>query len=173
MSELSRKLEALLFTSSSPLKEHDLKEYFHVSSKELKEAIHELQIIFESEHHGIFLSKLADGWIFQTKPELYDSLKAFHESKGVRKIHLSKAAIETAAIIAYNQPVTRSEIDSIRGVHSDSSVDRLLEHGLIKTSGKKKNSVLYRTTQKFLEVFGLESINDLPEINGADMNNET
>ena len=167
MSELSQKLEALLFTSSSPLTERELKDYFRVSTGELREAIHELQTIFESEQHGIFLSQLANGWIFQTKPELYDSVRVFHEAKGVRKIHLSNAAVETAAIIAYNQPVTRSEIDSIRGVRSDSIVARLLENGLIQTAGRKQapgQPLMFRTTKKFLEVFGLASIDDLPEI---------
>ena len=170
MSELSRKLEALLFTSSSPLTERELKDYFHVSTAELREAVHELQSLFESEQHGIFLSQLAGGWVLQTKPEVYDSVRTFHESDSIRKIHLSNAAIETAAIIAYNQPVTRSEIDSIRGIRSDSIVARLLEHGLIRTAGRKQAAgqpLMFRTTQKFLEVFGLNSIEELPAVEGA------
>ena len=168
MSELSRKLEALLFTSTSPLTEHELKEYFHVSSGELKEAVHELQSIFESEHHGIFMAQLAGGYVLETKPDVYDSIRTFHESKGTRRIHLSQAAIETAAIIAYNQPATRSEIDRIRGVRSDSIVARLLEHGIIQTAGRKQapgQPLMFRTTKKFLEVFGLNSLNELPNVN--------
>lgn len=166
MSELSQKLEALLFISSSPLKEYDLKEYFRVSLSEIRDALQELKEILESEQHGIFLSQLAGGWVLQTKPELYDEIKSFHESELSRKIHLSSAAIETAAIIAYNQPVTRGEIDNIRGVRSDSIVARLLEHGLIKTSGRKETggALMFRTTKKFLEIFGLNSLNDLPVI---------
>lgn len=167
MSELSLKLEALLFTSSSPLTERELKEYFHVPTGELREAIHELRTTYESEQHGIFLSQLADGWIFQTKPELYDSVRVFYEAKGIRKIHLSNAAIETAAIIAYNQPVTRSEIESIRGVRSDSITVKLLEQGLIQTAGRKQapgQPLMFRTTKKFLEVFGLSSIDELPPV---------
>lgn len=167
MSELSQKLEALLFTALSPLTEYDLKEYFRVSLNEIRNAVNELKTILESEQHGIFLSKIADGWVLQTKPELYDSIAAFQESRGVKKITLSKAAIETVAIVAYNQPVTRSEIDNIRGVHSDTIVARLLEHGLIRTAGRKETTgqpLMFKTTKKFLEVFGLNSIEDLPAI---------
>lgn len=177
MSGLSQKLEALLFISSSPLKENELREYFRVSSAEIKDALKELKAIFESEQHGIFLSRLSGGWVLQTKPELYESLKAFHEheSESSAKIHLSSAAIETAAIIAYNQPVTRGEIDNIRGVRSDSIVARLLEHGVIRTSGRKETggALMFRTTKKFLEIFGLNSLNDLPDIKEIEFQYET
>ena len=104
--------------------------------------------------------------ILETKPELYDLISSFRNIEKTKRVRLSKAAIETAAIIAYNQPVTRSEIDEIRGVHSDSSIAKLLEHGLIKISGRKGKTggLLYVTTQKFLEIFGLDSLENLPAI---------
>lgn len=164
MSELARKIEALLFIASSPVTEKELKDALNVSLKEIRTALNELQNIFME--HGIFLQALAGGWTLATRPEFSEIVGSFREITKTRKIHLSKAAIETAAIIAYNQPVTRGEIDEIRGVHSDSSVARLLEHGLIKISGRvKKNGALqYMTTQKFLEIFGIDELANLPEL---------
>ncbi|MBQ7151554.1 MAG: SMC-Scp complex subunit ScpB [Synergistaceae bacterium] len=163
---LKAKIEALLFMSPDPLSENELKNLLGVSSREIKDALNELIIIFQGQDHGIFLKALAGGWVLETKPELSDLISNFSEIVKTKRVHLSKAAIETAAIIAYNQPVTRSEIDEIRGVHSDSSIARLLEHDLIKIAGRKgKNGgLLYLTTQKFLELFGIDSLENLPAI---------
>lgn len=168
MSELSRKIEALLFIANSPVTERELKDALNVSVREIKNALLELQNILESEEHGIVLRSLAGGWVLETKPEFSELVGNFRETAKKKRIHLSNAAIETAAIIAYNQPSTRSEIDEIRGVHSDSPVAKLLELGLIKIAGRKKKApgspLLYMTTQKFLEVFGIDSLENLPTI---------
>ena len=164
---LKAKIEALLFMASSPVDEKELKELLNVSSGEIKNAVDELKNIYESEGHGIFLSFIGGGWVLETKPELAELISSFRNIEKTKRVRLSKAAIETAAIIAYNQPVTRSEIDEIRGVHSDSSIAKLLELGLIKISGREKNkrgSLLYVTTQKFLEIFGIDALENMPTI---------
>ena len=163
---LKAKIEALLFMASSPVDEKELKDLLAVPPNEIKNALKELKSEYESENRGIFINFIGGGWILETKPELYDLISSFRNIEKTKRVRLSKAAIETAAIIAYNQPVTRSEIDEIRGVHSDSSIAKLLEHGLIKISGRKGKTggLLYVTTQKFLEIFGLDSLENLPAI---------
>ena len=164
---IKAKIEALLFMASSPLTEKELKELLNISSNEIKNAVNELKNFYENENHGIFINFIGGGWVLETKPELFELISRFRSIEKTKRIKLSKAAIETAAIIAYNQPVTRSEIDEIRGVHSDSSIAKLLEHGLIKISGRKNKTggLLYVTTQKFLEIFGIDSLENMPAVN--------
>ena len=163
---LNAKIEALLFMASSPVDEKELKDLLGVSLNEIKNSLKELKIEYENQNRGIFINFIGGGWVLETKPELSELISSFRNIEKIKRVRLSKAAIETAAIIAYNQPVTRSEIDEIRGVHSDSSIAKLLEHGLIKISGHKGKSggLLYETTQKFLEIFGLENLENLPAI---------
>ncbi len=163
---LNAKIEALLFMASTPVDEKELKDLLGVSAGEIKNAIKELKLEYENQNRGIFINFIGGGWVLETKPELSELISRFRNIEKTKRVKLSKAAIETAAIIAYNQPVTRSEIDEIRGVHSDSSIAKLLEHGLIKISGHKGKSggLLYETTQKFLEIFGLENLENLPAI---------
>lgn len=169
MSELTQKIEALLFVSSAPITEKELKEALSVSGRELRSALEELRFMLEFEGHGIFLKDLAGGWTLQTKPELSDLIRNFRTTAAAKKISLSKAAIEILTITAYNQPVTRSEIDEIRGVQSSGTLARLLELGLVKISGRSKTrALLYSTTKKFLEVFGLYSLENLPELDEVD-----
>lgn len=163
---LKAKIEALLFMASTPVDEKELKDLLGVSAGEIKNALKELKLEYENQNRGIFINFIGGGWVLETKPELSELISRFRNIEKTKRVKLSKAAIETAAIIAYNQPVTRSEIDEIRGVHSDSSIAKLLEHGLIKISGHKGKSggLLYETTQKFLEIFGLENLENLPAI---------
>ena len=163
---LNAKIEALLFMASSPVEEKELKNLLGVSGSEIKKALGELKSEYENQNRGIFINFLGGGWVLETKPELSDLISSFRNIEKIKRVRLSRAAIETAAIIAYKQPVTRSEIDEIRGVHSDSSIAKLLEHGLIKISGRKGKTggLLYETTQKFLEIFGIENLENLPAI---------
>lgn len=171
MSELSQKIEALLFVSPTPVKERELKEALGVNTRELKRGLEELSNCLEG--HGVFLRSFADSWVIETRPELSELVGNFRDDAGKKRVRLSRAAIETAAVIAKKQPVTRSEIDEIRGVNSGSSLAKLLELGLVKTAGRKKEgraSLLYVTTLKFLEVFGINDINEIPspeEIDGV------
>ena len=165
MSELARKVEALLFVSSSPVSERDLREALHVNGRALRTALEELGGMLEG--HGVYLRNLAGGWVIETCPDMSetDIVGEFLGSSSAKRVRLSKAAIETAAVIAKKQPVTRSEIDEIRGVNSASPLAKLLELGLVKTAGRRKEgrpSLLYVTTVKFLEVFGINDIGDIP-----------
>ncbi len=165
MSELSRRIEALLFVSPSPVTERELRDSLGVNARELRKALDELSEIFDGENHGVHLRNIAGDWVIETRPEMSETVENFRNSAGKKRIRLSKAAIETAAVIAKKQPVTRSEIDEIRGVNSASPLEKLLELGLVKTAGRKKQgrpSLLYVTTVKFLEVFGINDIDEIP-----------
>ena len=164
-----------MFVSSSPVTENDLREALGANGRGIRLALEELGRIFEGENHGVRLRSLAGGWIIETKPELSEIIERFSDNAGAKRVRLSRAAIETAAVIAKRQPVTRSEIDEIRGVNSSSPLAKLLELGLVKTAGRKKEgrpSLLYVTTVKFLEIFGIDSINDIPSLDEIDIGDE-
>lgn len=102
-----------------------------------------------------------------TSPEQEEVVTLFRDVALSQRIRLSKAALESLAVIAYSQPVTRSEIEEIRGVRCERVLDTLLKHGLIRVAGRRKGSgtpLLYRTTNSFLSLFGLGSISDLPTL---------
>ena len=152
-------LEAILFASGSPVLEDDLKEKI-LNKKDFKNQINQLQEFYKER--GINLIKTGNKWSFRTAESIKDELVIFKTQK--RK--LSRAAIETLSIIAYQQPITRSEIENIRGVQMGrGSIDHLMEIGWIKPSGRKKipgKPALWVTTDLFMEHFGIENILDLP-----------
>ena len=152
-------LEAILFASSEPVEERDLKEKID-KEENLKNLLNELQKFYASR--GINLIKTGDKWSFRTTPDLSNELTIFKTQK--RK--LSRAALETLSIIAYQQPITRSEIENIRGVQMGrGSIDHLMEIGWIKPSGRKNipgKPTLWSTTDLFIEHFGLNDLSDLP-----------
>lgn len=168
LSDIAAKIEAILFSSNSPVSERELKDALNISIHDISIALNEIENELKNSGHGIILKFLAGGWVLETGENFFEAVSNFRDFNRKRKINLSRAAIETVAVVAYNQPVTRSEIDEIRGVRSDGVVSRLLETGLIKISGRKKkgniSTLSYKTTQKFLELFGLETIEDLPEL---------
>ena len=155
-------LEAILFASGNPVLEEDLKEKM-INKKNFKKEIEDLKLFYESR--GINLIKTGNKWSFRTSETIKDELTIFKTQK--RK--LSRAAIETLSIIAYQQPITRSEIENIRGVQMGrGSIDHLMEIGWIKPSGRKKipgKPALWVTTDLFIEHFGIENISDLPSKN--------
>ena len=152
-------IEAILFASSEPVLEDDLKDKINNKEK-FNEYLLELKKFYSER--GINLKKTGLKWSFRTSPELSNELTIFKKQK--RKI--SRAALETLAIIAYYQPVTRSEIENIRGVQMGrGSIDHLLEIGWIKPSGRKNipgKPSLWSTTNIFLEHFGIDNLNNLP-----------
>tara|TARA_Y100000768_G_scaffold245029_1_gene185758 strand:- start:476 stop:1114 length:639 start_codon:yes stop_codon:yes gene_type:complete len=152
-------LEAILFASGSPVLEDDLKEKI-LNKKDFKNQINQLQEFYKER--GINLIKTGNKWSFRTAESIKDELVIFKTQK--RK--LSRAAIETLSIIAYQQPITRSEIENIRGVQMGrGSIDHLMEIGWIKPSGRKQipgKPALWVTTDLFMEHFGIENISDLP-----------
>lgn len=164
---LAAQIEAVLFLASSPVSEAELRGVFEVSGAELAWAIEELGEHLKSGH-GLVLKAMAGGWVLGTNPHFAEVLSRFRDTAQRGRVRLSRAAVETAAIIAYNQPVTRSEVEELRGgFRSERVIETLLGHELIRIAGRKKASgspLLYRTTPRFLEVFGLEAIADLPSL---------
>ena len=164
---LAAQIEAVLFLASSPVSEAELRGVFEVSGAELARAIEELEEHLKSGH-GLVLKAMAGGWVLGTNPHFAEVLSRFRDTAQRGRVRLSRAAVETAAIIAYNQPVTRSEVEELRGgFRSERVIETLLGHELIRIAGRKKASgspLLYRTTPRFLEVFGLEAIADLPSL---------
>ena len=155
----SKILEAILFASGSPVLEEDLKDKM-INKKEFQKEIESLREFYQNR--GINLIKTGNKWSFRTADTIKDDLTIFKTQK--RK--LSRAAIETLSIIAYQQPITRSEIENIRGVQMGrGSIDHLMEIGWIKPSGRKNipgKPTMWSTTELFIEHFGLNDLSDLP-----------
>lgn len=166
MELLERQLEAMLFVSPQPVSSQELASHLGVSTDRIEKAIACIKKTY-SENHGITILFHAGGWQLATARDLVDTIESFANSVSLQRVRLSRAALETLSVIAYNQPVTRSEIEDIRSVRCDRVVDTLLKHGLVRVVGRKKSvgsPLLFRTTDRFLEIFGLASINCLPSL---------
>ncbi len=166
LSVLAAQIEAVLFLASSPVPEGELKNVLGVSGTEIGAALAELEGHL-ALGHGLVLKAVAGGWLLETNPYFAEVLSLFRDTSQRGRIKLSKAAVETLAVITYNQPVTRGEVEELRGVRCERVIETLLSHGLIRISGRKKASgspLLYRTTERFLDLFGLEAIADLPSL---------
>ena len=152
-------LEAILFASGEPVLENDLKEKIK-NKKNLSNFLNELKEFYKDR--GINLLKTGNKWSFRTSDDLSNDLTIFK----VQKRKISRAALETLSIIAYQQPITRSEIENIRGVQMGrGSIDHLMEIGWIKPSGRKNipgKPTMWSTTELFIEHFGLNDLSDLP-----------
>ena len=166
MGLLEKQIEAMLFVSPQPISAQEISNYLGVSAERAEKAIKTIQTIFEQEH-GLTLIFEAGGWQMATAKELRDVIEEFANAISLQRVRLSRAALETLSVIAYNQPVTRSEIEAIRSVRCDRVVDTLLKHGLVRVAGRKKSigsPLLFRTTDRFLEIFGLAGIGSLPSL---------
>ena len=166
LSILAAQIEAVLFLASGPVSEGEMKTLFGVGGQELSHALNELEQHLASGH-GLILKSISGGWLLETSPYFAEVLSVFRETARQKRVKLSKAAVETLSVVAYNQPVTRSEVEDLRGVRCERVIERLLSLGLIRISGRKKASgapLLYRTTGRFLDTFGLEAIADLPSL---------
>ena len=161
MSETSQKIEALIFASSKPISEKEIKLRLDIH-EDISEAMNNLEEAYQ--HRGINLKKISKGWIFLTNNEVSE---IFHEKREIQK-RLSKQAIETLAIIVYHQPITKAEIESIRGVIIGQGIfDQLMELGWIAPGGRKEvpgRPILWETTDDFLLHFGLGTLDNLPGI---------
>lgn len=163
---LEKQLEAMLFVSPQPVSSQELASYLGVSARRVEEAVAALNSVY-ARGHGLTVLFEAGGWQMATAPDLRDAIESFAGSVSLQRVRLSRAALETLSVIAYNQPVTRSEIEDIRSVRCDRVVDTLLKHGLVRVSGRKKSvgsPLLFRTTDRFLEIFGLANISSLPTL---------
>jgi segregation and condensation protein B len=155
-------LEALVFASDKPLTANELARLSSAPVKQVKELLGEIQQSFVGR--GVLLDEIAGGWLFRTNVQFAPFVR---ELTSGRPVKLTRAQIETLAIVAYRQPVTRPEIDEIRGVDSGATLKLLLERDLLRLLGKKDEPgrpLLYGTTTYFLEFFGLRALKDLPTL---------
>lgn len=155
-------LEALLFAAGEPLTVAQIAGIMQLDKPQVWELLTMLEENCNEENRGLCLRKVAGGYQLCAKPQHYALLKQLER---VQEVKLSAAAMETLSIVAFKQPVTRGEMEAIRGVKVDGVVNTLLEYGLICEAGRKEalgRPILYATTDKFLLTFGLNSLKDLP-----------
>lgn len=163
--QLKGALEAMLFVTDEPVGTIALADMLEVEPAEVERALVDLRAQFEEENSGVQLREVAGGWRLATHPAYHELIERYVLSWDTRK--LSQAALETLAVVAYSQPVTRAGVASVRGVNSDSSINSLVEKGLVREAGTADapgNPMLYATTRAFLEKFGLRSVADLPDL---------
>jgi len=157
-------LEGLLFVAAEPVSTQQLAAALELTSTEVEKGLEELEEQFRTR--GLRLQRHAGRVQLTTAPELADSIERFLGLEATSR--LSRAALETLAIIAYQQPVTRPSVDAVRGVNSDGVIKSLLSKGLLQEVGRSEGPgrpILYGTTPEFLQHFGLNSLTELPPLN--------
>ena len=158
-------LEALLLVSSDPVSAPALAGALDIVPGECASLLAELKVEYEEANRGFQLREVAGGWRLFTHPAYHDVVEAYVLSWDTQK--LSQAALETLAVIAYHQPVTREVVKGIRGVNSDGVIASLVDKGLVRELGRdpqRGQAIIYGTTNTFLEKFGLRSTRDLPDL---------
>jgi segregation and condensation protein B len=158
-------LESLLFVNERPIQLTEISRILELKNKEIKQAFEILKDEYKNRDSGIAIVSVAGGYQMCSAPFNEPWIKKMYSHQNKQK--LSTASLETLAIIAYKQPITRVEIEEIRGVNVDGVVRKLGELGLVKTAGRKEvvgKPFLYITTRKFLEYFGINSLEDLPNL---------
>jgi segregation and condensation protein B len=176
ISEIIPHIEALIFASDKALSTSEITELVNAalgfiddraSLEQVEAAIDGIQEKYHSEFYAFELKQSGGGWQFLTKPMFHKTVALLNGDKFLKR--LSAAALETLAIIAYKQPITKSEIESIRGVNCDYAVQKLLEKDLIIISGRNENAVgkplIYATSRSFMDYFGINNADELPKIN--------
>lgn len=163
MDDLKNIIESLLFVAENPLTVDQIKQIVTLpDSKAIRQTLNQLQQDYEDRQGAFGLHEVAGGYQFRTRPEYVPWIKRFLQPKPAR---LSKAALETLAIIAYKQPVIRSDVEQLRGVDCGGVLRMLLERKLIRVLGRKEipgRPLIYATTKEFLQVFDLKNLKDLP-----------
>ena len=159
-------LEAILFAASEPI---TAKQFQHAIPKmnvrEIRKALSELTEEYQQMNRSFRLIEIANGYQICTRPEYSEWIRKFYIQQV--RVTLSPSALETLAIVAYKQPVTRNDVSTIRGVNSDSVISALVEKGLVRVSGRKEGagrSLLFSTTDTFLQQFGLKDPSELPSL---------
>lgn len=158
-------LEAMLLVSDDSVPATDFAKVLGVAPGEVASALAELSAEYADANRGFQLREVAGGWRLFTHPAYHDQVASYVVSWDTRK--LSQAALETLAVIAYHQPVTREGVRAIRGVNSEGVINSLMEKGLVREMGHEADrgqAILYGTTRRFLERFGLRSLRDLPPL---------
>ena len=165
-----RLIETILYIENNPISLERLMSLSKLDKEAVLDALYAIKDVYEERNSGLILLEEEDLYSFQPSPDLYPKLRQSYGRKVDRR--LSKAALETLAIVAYSQPITKGEIDKLRGVRSSDSIVRLLrDRDYIKVSGRADtpgHPCLYWTTRKFLYEFKLKSISELPKLNEAD-----
>jgi segregation and condensation protein B len=162
--ELKAVIEALLFAAPGPVRLEQLALAVEAEPDRVKRQLDELEKEYRHMQRGFVLVELADGYQLRTRPEHAEWVRRLHSSRPVR---ISRAALETLAIVAYRQPVTRADIEYLRGVDSGGVVKSLLDKRLVRIVGKMDapgRPLLYGTSREFLEFFGLRTLKDLPTL---------
>jgi segregation and condensation protein B len=158
-------IEAILYLEGDPLDEGGLSRISGLSREAVQSALKALEDRYAREESGVELTRIGGGILISPKKDYWNALRERYGKKNESR--LSRAAMETLSIVAYSQPITRSEIEAIRGVQADTMIRLLVERELIREVGKKDvpgKPVQYGTTKAFLKLFRLESIADLPKL---------
>ena len=170
MKFLENHIEALIFCAKEPITFQEIQQCLSelldtpIPETDIQSVITTLKRKYEGDDYAFQIYSSAGGLQFLTKPHLHESIGILLKQKS--KKHLSKSALESLAIIAYKQPITKSEIEQIRGVNSDYAIQKLLDRELIMIKGKADTPgkpMLYGTSQRFMEYFGINSLDELPQ----------
>ncbi len=163
--EMKKIIEALIFASDGPISGNRIRSTIEeIDTNQIQVIVDELNIEYEQQQRSFQIVHVAGGYQFVTRAEFASYIKKYY--KGRSKSKLSRAALEALAIVAFKQPISRPEIDMIRGVNSDGVVKNLLERNLIQISGRSETigrALLYSTTAEFLRYFGVNEVSELPK----------
>ena len=163
--EMDRTIQALLFTSEKPLAGNVIAGVLEVKEKEVEEAVERINMHLRETGSPVSVKQIAGGFEFLTLPEYAPHIKKLYKNRFMTR--LSRPSLEVLSIVAYKQPITKQEVESIRGVNSDGVYHTLLERKLIRIAGRKEapgRPLLYGTTKEFMQYLGINSMEDLPKI---------
>lgn len=166
-------VEGILFAAGEPVKAAKLASVLEVSTAEITRAAEALKTRYDSGLRGLMIIEIDEGYQLCSRPEYYAYIQDILGEQ--RRQALSNAAMEALAIIAYKQPITKGQIEYIRGVNSDGAVNRLAERGLVEECGRLDapgRPILFRTTQNFLRCFGLKTPSELPAVDFSKLGSE-
>ena len=162
--DLERSLEAILMVVEEPVPELVLAQITEIPTERVREALVELAARYKSEERGFVLREISGGWRFYSHPDMAPLVEKFVIDGQQAK--LTQAALETLAVIAYRQPISRARISAIRGVNVEAVMKTLITRGLVEECGieQETSAILYQTTSYFLERIGLSKVEDLPSL---------
>lgn len=158
-------IEAMLFSTGREIKVKEIMNALEIGSEDIEKIMQNMKLKYDAEDSGLELIKVEDGYQLCTKKEYYDYIYPLFDNR--TKPTISNAALETLSIIAYNPKITRAQIEAIRGVGSDGTIYKLLEYNLIEEAGRLDapgRPTMYEVTTNFLKMFGISSLDELPEL---------
>lgn len=174
MQNIKYAIEAILFASGDMIKLSKIAKALDVKSSVIRENIKLLQYEYDTQGRGIMIVEADESFGLCSNPEYHEAIRAIIGEK--RKQPLTNAAMEVLTAVAYKQPITRSQIENIRGVNSDGALNRLIEKGLVEEAGRLDapgKPILYRTTNIFLRSFGLKNLDELPDYYPKELDGQT